>query len=310
TGSYPCEHAPLCSLARGALHQSIRSRGRSTEMIGWGDIYKVVEAVLPLYTTLALGYASVRWWRVFTPEQSDAVNKFVSYFALPLFNLEFMLHTDPFAMNFRFVAADAIAKAATVLALAAYGASRGGEDGLACAVSGFSLVAFTNCLVVGVPLLRAMYGPLGQDLAIQSFVLQALVWLTVFILALEYRKAVADSGAVAGDGAGAVCIELPTEKAADGDQVVGAPARTALASVRSGKKPPSFWSLVKVVLLKLSQNPNTYSSVLGIAWAAVANRWHINMPAIVEGSVLIMSRAGAGLAMFSMGEYNLIFLRV
>ena len=31
-------------------------------------------------------------------------------------------------------------------------------------------------------------------------------------------------------------------------------------------------------------------------------RWHFEIPSILEGSILIMSNAGTGTAMFSMGE--------
>lgn len=31
-------------------------------------------------------------------------------------------------------------------------------------------------------------------------------------------------------------------------------------------------------------------------------RWHIETPSIIEGSVLVMSKTGVGLAMFSMGD--------
>ncbi|MQM17052.1 hypothetical protein Taro_050024 [Colocasia esculenta] len=268
-------------------------------MIGWGDVYKVVEAMLPLYTALALGFASVRWWRMFTPEQSDAINKFVSCFAIPIFNLEFTLHIDPFAMNYRFIAADVVAKAATVLVLVAWAACGGAKQDLSWPVTSFSLSALNNLLVVGVPLVRAMYGPPGQDLVVQSFVMQALVWLPLLLFALEYRKAVANYTAASGDESGAVCIELPGEKAADG----GGDGRAAEAGRVHLRRRPSSWAPMTVVLLKLSRNPNTYGSVLGMTWAAVANRWHLKLPAIVEGSVLIMSRAGAGMAMFSMGLF-------
>jgi auxin efflux carrier family len=30
-------------------------------------------------------------------------------------------------------------------------------------------------------------------------------------------------------------------------------------------------------------------------------RWHVETPSIIEGSVLIMSKTGVGLSMFSMG---------
>ena len=76
-------------------------------MIGWGDIYKVVVAMAPLYMALGLGYGPVKWWQIFTPEQCDAINKLVVYFTLPCFTFEFTLHMDPFGLNYRFMAADA-----------------------------------------------------------------------------------------------------------------------------------------------------------------------------------------------------------
>ncbi|VAH67783.1 unnamed protein product [Triticum turgidum subsp. durum] len=137
-------------------------------MIGWGDVYKVVAATAPLYFALFLGYGSVRWWRIFTREQCDAVNRLVAFFALPFFTFEFTLHTDPF-------------------------------------------------------------------------------------------------------------------------QEVG------------GK--PSVWRLVKTVAHKLARNPNTYASFVGITWACVANRLHMELPSVLENSVLIMSKSGTGMAMFSMGLF-------
>ncbi|KAL7600946.1 hypothetical protein Lser_V15G23564 [Lactuca serriola] len=55
--------------------------------------------------------------------------------------------------------------------------------------------------------------------------------------------------------------------------------------------------------LKLAKNPNAYACILGLAWALVSNRWDLKMPTIVEGSVMIMSRAGSGVAMFCMGLF-------
>uniref|UniRef100_A0A6V7QYA0 Auxin efflux carrier component n=1 Tax=Ananas comosus var. bracteatus TaxID=296719 RepID=A0A6V7QYA0_ANACO len=60
---------------------------------------------------------------------------------------------------------------------------------------------------------------------------------------------------------------------------------------------------MKVVWLKLAVNPNSYACYVGITWAFISNRWHFEMPGIMEGSVLIMSRAGTGMAMFSMGLF-------
>uniref|UniRef100_A0A0D3ERR3 Auxin efflux carrier component n=1 Tax=Oryza barthii TaxID=65489 RepID=A0A0D3ERR3_9ORYZ len=58
-----------------------------------------------------------------------------------------------------------------------------------------------------------------------------------------------------------------------------------------------------MVWRKLIRNPNTYSSLLGLAWSLVAFRWHVSMPAIVEKSISILSDAGLGMAMFSLGLF-------
>lgn len=44
-----------------------------------------------------------------------------------------------------------------------------------------------------------------------------------------------------------------------------------------------------------------YSNLINV-YIYYTCRWNLKMPSMVEGSVLIMSRAGTGTAMFSMGE--------
>ncbi|KAJ1433426.1 Membrane transport protein [Sesbania bispinosa] len=56
-----------------------------------------------------------------------------------------------------------------------------------------------------------------------------------------------------------------------------------------------------MVWRKLIRNPNTYSSLLGLTWSLISYRWHIEMPTIVKGSISILSDAGLGMAMFSLG---------
>ncbi|CAO2181922.1 unnamed protein product [Urochloa humidicola] len=265
-------------------------------MIGWGDVYKVVAATVPLYFALFLGYGSVRWWRIFTREQCDAVNRLVAFFALPFFTFEFTLHTDPFQVNYRAVAADVISKAVIVAAIAVWarfaaakGGSGSGSGAAAWSITGFSLSTLTNSLVVGVPMARAMYGEWAQQLVVQLSVFQAIVWLTLLLFVLEVRKA-AIGMYVAGDSPAAAVANNKDVEAADG-----------VVPVASGK--PSLWALVKVVAHKLSRNPNTYASFVGITWACVANRLHIELPSAFEGSVLIMSKSGTGMAMFSMGLF-------
>ncbi|OEL25319.1 putative auxin efflux carrier component 4 [Dichanthelium oligosanthes] len=267
-------------------------------MIGWGDVYKVVAAMAPLYFALGLGYGSVRWWKLFTPDQCDAVNRLVAYFSVPFFAFDFAARIDPFALCYRVLAADALAKLAVVLCLAAWastaasasarcGGGGGGEAkdrAFSWCITGFSLAALNNTLVVGVPLLDAMYGKWARDLIVQISVVQIIVYFPGLLLAYEARRAW---------GAGKQQTAA-AEAASDVEESGGGGAETPARS---------FWPLVRAVWMKVARNPNVYAGVLGVAWACVTNRWHVETPSIIEGSVLVMSKTGVGLAMFSMGLF-------
>ncbi|KAL3520547.1 hypothetical protein ACH5RR_018696 [Cinchona calisaya] len=260
-------------------------------MIGWEDVYKVVVAMVPLYLALVLGYGSVKWWRIFRPEQCDAINRFVAFFTLPLFTFEFTAHVDPFKMNYRFIAADAISKVIIVVVLA-FWAKCSSKGSYCWSITSFSLSTLTNSLVVGVPLARAMYGQSAVDLVVQVSVIQSIVWLTILLFVLEIRRTRSDFYST--DETLGASNKVGNRPVNDLEENPG-----ALAS----NTKPSFWSLMKTVWRKLAMNPNSYACIFGITWAFIANRWHVKMPAIIEDSILIMSRAGIGTAMFSMGLF-------
>ncbi|KAE8692573.1 putative auxin efflux carrier component 4 [Hibiscus syriacus] len=252
-------------------------------MIGWEDVYKVVVAMVPLYVALVLGYGSVKWWGIFTPEQCDAINRLVCYFTLPLFTIEFTSHIDPFEMNYRFIGADTVSKLVIVVVLA-FWAKFSSKGSYCWSITSFSLSTLTNALVVGVPLMKAMYGQTGVDLVVQSSVIQGIIWLTFLLFVLEFRRSGVSIAATDGEGQ-----EKDVEGNTNGDGELSSR--------------PSFAYLMKVVGMKLAMNPNSYACVIGLAWAFVSNRWHFEMPSIIDGSILIMSKAGTGTAMFSMGTF-------
>lgn len=237
-------------------------------MIGWGDVYKVVAAMAPLYFALVLGYGSVRWWKMFTPDQCDAINRLVAYFAVPFFAFDFAARIDPFALSYRVLAADALSKLAVALALAAWAtaaasasARRGGGKGkdraFSWCITGFSLATLNNTLVVGVPLLDAMYGKWARDLIVQISVVQIIVYFPALLLAFEARRA----------GGAAKLAAAEAELAGDVDEsgVVGVGGETAAAQ--------SVWPLVRAVWTKVARNPNVYAGILGVSWACVTNRF-------------------------------------
>ncbi|KMZ58742.1 putative auxin efflux carrier component 6 [Zostera marina] len=265
-------------------------------MIGLGDIYKVMEAVVPLYAALLMGYGSVRWWRLFTPEQCEAINRFVSLFTLPFFTLEFTLRTDPFSMNYSVIAADAISKVIIVVILFAW-AKFTTKGSYGWSITSFSLANLTSSLVIGVPMLKAMYGPFAQEIVVQLSVVQSLVWLTLLLFVLELRKSNNEI-----TSSSPVIVVDSSNGGGDGSETDSDIEKVGVSKDLNVEK-PSICTLMKKVMGKLVTNPNSYACFIGITWACIAKRGHFEIPEIIEGCVLIMSKAGAGMAMFSMGLF-------
>jgi len=157
-------------------------------MISWGDLYSVMSAVVPLYVAMLLAYGSVKWWGVLSPPQCGGINRFVSIFAVPLLSFQFIAENNPYTMNFRFIAADVVSKLAVLLVLAIW--VRFWRNGkLEWLITIFVLTTIPNTLVVGTPLLAAMYGEGPGDLTVQAVVLQCIIWYTLLLLLYEYRAA-------------------------------------------------------------------------------------------------------------------------
>uniref|UniRef100_A0ACD5Y3H0 Uncharacterized protein n=1 Tax=Avena sativa TaxID=4498 RepID=A0ACD5Y3H0_AVESA len=276
-------------------------------MIGWGDVYRVVASMAPLYFALGLGYGSVRWWKLFTPDQCEAVNRLVIYFAFPFFGFDFTARAGPFGAGFRVLAADAIAKLAVVLVIAGWASAKaarpktrrgGGGPSYSWCITGFSLAALNNALLVGVPLLDAMYGKWARDIIVQLSVLQAVVWFPLMLVVFEARQAWLEMTPPPQEGE----LEEGDQAAAPGS-VVDVDRAAAAGDGRKTTAATGWAPLLRKVGLKIVRNPNVYASILGVAWSSMANRWHLEMPSIVDGSIAIMSKTGIGMGMFSMGLF-------
>ncbi|MQL81600.1 hypothetical protein Taro_014080, partial [Colocasia esculenta] len=161
-----------------------------TTMITGKDIYDVLSAVVPLYVAMILAYGSVRWWKIFTPDQCSGINRFVALFAVPLLSFHFISTNDPYAMNYHFLAADCLQKVVILSALFLWNnlARRRGAS-LDWSITLFSLSTLPNTLVMGIPLLRAMYGDFSGNLMVQIVVLQSVIWYTLMLFLFEYRGA-------------------------------------------------------------------------------------------------------------------------
>ncbi|CAK9329940.1 unnamed protein product [Citrullus colocynthis] len=157
-------------------------------MITLSDFYHVMTAVVPLYVAMILAYGSVKWWKIFTPDQCSGINRFVALFAVPLLSFHFIASNNPYTMNFRFIAADTLQKIIVLVVLGIWTkVSRRGS--LEWTITLFSLSTLPNTLVMGIPLLKGMYGDFSGSLMVQIVVLQCIIWYTLMLFMFEFRGA-------------------------------------------------------------------------------------------------------------------------
>uniref|UniRef100_N1R4P0 Auxin efflux carrier component n=1 Tax=Aegilops tauschii TaxID=37682 RepID=N1R4P0_AEGTA len=144
--------------------------------------------MVPLYVAMMLAYGSVKWWRIFTPDQCSGINRFVALFAVPLLSFHFISTNNPYTMNLRFIAADTLQKL-IVLALLTLWSHLSRNGSLEWTITLFSLSTLPNTLVMGIPLLKGMYGDESGSLMVQIVVLQCIIWYTLMLFMFEYRGA-------------------------------------------------------------------------------------------------------------------------
>lgn len=433
-------------------------------MITLTDFYHVMTAMVPLYVAMILAYGSVKWWKIFSPDQCSGINRFVALFAVPLLSFHFIASNNPYKMNLRFLAADTLQKIIVLLALTIW-ANLSKRGCLEWTITLFSISTLPNTLVMGIPLLKGMYGEFSGSLMVQIVVLQCIIWYTFMLFMFEFRGARmliseqfpdtaativsihVDSDVMSLDGR--QCLETEAEIKEDGKLHVKVrrsnasrssdiytnttPPRASnltnaeIYSLQSSRNPTprgsSFnhtdfysmmggggrnsnydnsmstggnypapnpgmfspknvavaakktedlhmfvWSssgspvsdvfggvhheygtgvhdqkhvklnvspgkeehkrgeevraqtmppasvMTRLILImvwrKLIRNPNTYSSIIGLTWSLISFRWNIEMPVIIAKSISILSDAGLGMAMFSLGLFMALQPRI
>ena len=176
-------------------------------MISLADVYHVVAATIPLYFVMILAYISVKWWKIFSPEQCSGINKFVAKFSIPLLSFQLISNNNPYQMNLRLILSDFLQKllALVLLTTIAKISSRGS---LTWVITGLSLSTLPNTLILGIPLLKAMYGDKAAGLLSQIVVLQSLVWYNLLLFLFELNAMKAESATTPLETAGRYSLHL------------------------------------------------------------------------------------------------------
>ncbi|KAK7385061.1 hypothetical protein VNO78_30768 [Psophocarpus tetragonolobus] len=443
-------------------------------MISDTDLYNVMCAMMPLYFAMLVAYGSVKWCKMFSPDQCSGINRFVAVFAVPVLSFHFISMNNPYEMDTKFIVADTVSKLLVLLLLCLWVVffPNGSFDWL---ITLFSVATLPNTLVMGIPLLQAMYGEFTQSLMVQLLVLQCIIWYTLLLFLFEYRAATllihrqfpgptaasitkfeVDGDVISLDGHdmplrtesetddhGRIRVRIrrsissapesnssignaaivtprpsnlsnadifsintplhahdggdvpagssphlsgyassdayslqPTPRASNFNEMeTGTPVwgRSPVAAgrvcrqsspaamvvwespgkcvgderpgckditmsdkeisfrdstkvpmtgeaadskdtVASNQKMPHAFVMMRLILVvvgrKLSRNPNTYSSVLGLLWSLISFKWNMEMPSLIKASVKIISDAGLGMAMFSLGLFMALQPRI
>lgn len=261
-------------------------------MISWLDIYHVVSATVPLYVSMILGYLSAKHLELFSPEQCAGINKFVAKFSIPLLSFQIISQNNPFKMSLKLILSDILQKFLAVVVLAVVlrfwqPTSSGGRGGkLGWVITGLSISMFPNTLILGIPILSAIYGDEAANILEQIVVLQSLIWYSILLFLFELNAARAGTSSGSSIDHTGITIKLfpfldkeftliwfLVKQGNDNEEVnieeepkeEENEEEVAIVRTRSS-------GTMKVVLkawIKLITNPNTYATLIGIIWATL-----------------------------------------
>ncbi|KAL5167314.1 Auxin efflux carrier component 8 [Glycine soja] len=262
-------------------------------MISLADAYHVVAATVPLYVTLILAYISVKWWKIFTPDQCSGINKFVAKFSIPLLSFQVISSNNIYKMSLKLMYADFLQKLLAFLLLIAI-TKISGRGGLKWIITGLSLTTLPNTLILGIPLMKAMYKGEAVVLLAQIIFLQSMIWYNLLLFlyeldAVNKTRPTAAAPPSQGSGETDTAREVQSKREEDAEPRIKRKMKVMLILVTVGKK--------------LIRNPNTYATLLGFIWSSIQFRWGLHMPEVVNQSIEILSNGGLGMAMFSLGLF-------
>ncbi|RZB53701.1 auxin efflux carrier component 8-like [Glycine soja] len=262
-------------------------------MISLADAYHVVAATVPLYVTLILAYISVKWWKIFTPDQCSGINKFVAKFSIPLLSFQVISSNNIYKMSLKLMYADFLQKLLAFLLLIAI-TKISDRGGLKWIITGLSLTTLPNTLILGIPLMKAMYKGEAVVLLAQIIFLQSMIWYNLLLFlyeldAVNKTRPTAAAPPSQGSGETDTAREVQSKREEDAEPRIKRKMKVMLILVTVGKK--------------LIRNPNTYATLLGFIWSSIQFRWGLHMPEVVNQSIEILSNGGLGMAMFSLGLF-------
>ncbi|KAG5040482.1 hypothetical protein JHK85_012958 [Glycine max] len=237
-------------------------------MISLADVYHVVTATVPLYVTMFLACISVKWWKLFTPEQCSGINKFVANFSVPILSFQVISSNNIYKMSLKLVYADVVQKLLAFLVFTAIIRIKD-RGGLKWIITGLSLSTLPNTLILGIPLMKAMYRDEASLLLPQIIFLQSMVWYNLLLFLHELDAAI--------------------------------PARTM--PVVAPPSQDTGDSETSLEIQSKEEEEEAEHRTQSLIWASIHFRWGVDMPDVVNQSIEILASGGLGMATFSLGLF-------
>lgn len=260
-------------------------------MISLADACHVVTTTVPLYVTMILAYLSVKWWKIFTPEQCSGINKFVAKFSVPLLSFQIISSNNIYKMSLKLMFADFLQKVLAFLVLIAF-TKISARGGLKWIITGLSLSTLPNTLILGIPIMRAMYKDQAVVFIAQVIFLQSMIWYNLLLFLYEFDAAKTRPAIPPSQGTGETETAREVQSKGEEDEE---PAGT--------KREMKIFPILVIVGKKLIRNPNTFATLMGLIWSSIQFRWGVHMPEVVNQSIKILANGGLGMAMFSLGLF-------
>ncbi|XP_047161968.1 auxin efflux carrier component 8-like [Vigna umbellata] len=263
-------------------------------MISLADVYHVVTATVPLYVTMVLAYISVKWWKLFTPEQCSGINKFVANFSVPILSFQVISSNNIYKMSLKLVYADCVQKLLAFLIFTAIIKIKG-RGGLKWIITGLSLSTLPNTLILGIPLMKAMYRDEASLLLPQVIFLQSMVWYNLLLFLHELDAAI--------PARTMPVVAPPSQDSGESETSQEIQSKEEEEEEHRTQSKTRMLIILMKVGNKLIINPNTYATFIGLIWASIHFRWGVDMPDVVNQSIEILASGGLGMATFSLGLF-------
>lgn len=228
------------------------------------SVYRVLSAVVPLYVAVTAGYLAVKF-RLLSAADIAGINRFVVLFAIPVLSFRFIAGINLYKISYRLIVADTVFKLLVFGALALYGLVRREAD-LGWMITLWMVTTLSNTLIVGVPTLVAMYGPLANDLIGQVIVGQAVIWYPGLMLLYEImasqkeERSQAMKGSLEKGGEPETRIELDSSGSGGRQSCESDPARTPRTSSDEALNAASYGNSegTEMVETKILSKPLTH----------------------------------------------------